>query len=159
MGFSLQWLLLLQSTGSVVVEHGLSCSKACGIFPTQGSNPCLLHWQVNSLPLSHQEIPGPVHFVFFFFPFIFWPCSLWDLSSPPRIEPRPSAVSGFPGGSNGKESAFNAGDLSSIPGSGRFPAEGSGCPLQYSCLENSMDRGAWQVAVHEVARSRTRLSD
>ena len=48
----------------------------------------------------------------------------------------------FPGGSDGKESAWNAGDLGSIPGLGRFPGEGKGYPLQYSCLENSMDRGA-----------------
>ena len=47
----------LQSTGSVLVAHGLSCLAACGIFPHQGSNPCLLHWQVNSLPLSHQGSP------------------------------------------------------------------------------------------------------
>ena len=47
----------------------------------------------------------------------------------------------FPGGSNGKESACNAGDVSSIPGSGRSPGEGNGYPLQYSCLENSIDRG------------------
>ena len=49
----------------------------------------------------------------------------------------------FPGGSDGKESACNAGDLSSIPGSGKSPGEGNGNPLQYSCLENIMDRGAW----------------
>ena len=53
-------------------------------------------------------------------------------------------------GSNGKESACNTGDLGFIPGSGRSPAEGNGNPLQYSCLENSMDRGAWQVTVHGV---------
>ena len=50
---------------------------------------------------------------------------------------------GFPAGSVGKESAGNAGDLGWIPGSGRSPGEGNGNPLQYSCLENSMDRGAW----------------
>ena len=50
---------------------------------------------------------------------------------------------GFPGGSNGKESAYNAGVPGSIPGSGRCPGEGNGNPLQYSCLENPMDRGAW----------------
>ena len=49
----------------------------------------------------------------------------------------------FPGGSDGKESAYNAGDLGSIPGSGRSPGEGNGYPLQYSHLENFMDRGAW----------------
>jgi hypothetical protein len=50
---------------------------------------------------------------------------------------------GFPGGSDGKESACNAGDLSSIPGLGRSPGEGNDNPPQYSCLENPMDRGAW----------------
>ena len=49
----------------------------------------------------------------------------------------------FPGGSDGKASVYNAGDLGSIPGSGRFPGEGNGNPLQYFCLENLMDRGAW----------------
>ena len=56
-------------------------------------------------------------------------------------------------------SADNAGDLGSIPGSGRSPGEGNGSPLQYSCLQNPMDRGAWQAAGHGVAKSRTRLSD
>ena len=60
---------------------------------------------------------------------------------------------GFPGGSEVKASAYNAGDLGLIPGSGRSPGEGNGNPLQYSCLENSMDRGAWQVTVHGVAHT------
>ena len=68
-------------------------------------------------------------------------------------------VKGFPGGSDGKESACNTGDLGSVLGLGRSPGEGNGYPLQYSCLENSMDRGAWQATVHGVAKSRTRLSD
>ena len=59
---------------------------------------------------------------------------------------------GFPGGLDGKESASNAGDPSSIPGSGRSPGEGHGNPLQYSCLENPTDRGAWQATVHVVAK-------
>ena len=62
-------------------------------------------------------------------------------------------------GSDGKASAYNAGDLSFIPGSGGFPGEGNGNPLQYSCLENPTDRGAWQATVHGVTKSRTRLSD
>ena len=66
---------------------------------------------------------------------------------------------GFPGGSEVKVSACNAGNLGSIPGSGRSPGEGNGKPLQYSCLENPMDGGAWWATVHGVARSRTRLSD
>ena len=57
----------------------------------------------------------------------------------------------FPDGSDGKESAHNAGDPSLIPGSERSPGEGNGNPLQYSCLENSMDRGAWWATVHETA--------
>ena len=60
---------------------------------------------------------------------------------------------GFPGSSEGKESACNAGDLGLIPGSGRSPGGGNGNPLQYSCLENSMDRGAWQATVHGVVKS------
>ena len=58
-------------------------------------------------------------------------------------------------GSDDKESACNAGDLGSIPGVGRPPGEGNGYPLQYSDLENSMDRGAWQATVHAVAKSGT----
>ena len=65
---------------------------------------------------------------------------------------------GFPGGSDFKASASNAGDLGSIPGSGRSPGEGNGNPLQYSCLENPMDGGAWWATVHGVAKSRTRLT-
>jgi len=58
---------------------------------------------------------------------------------------------GFPGGSDSKESACNAGDPGSIPGLGRFPEEKNGYPLQYSCLENSMDRAAWWATVLGVA--------
>ena len=61
---------------------------------------------------------------------------------------------GFPGGSDSKESACNTGDAGSIPGLERPPGEGKGYPLQSSCLENPMDRGAWQAAVHGVARVR-----
>ena len=56
----------------------------------------------------------------------------------------------FPGGSDCKESACNAGDMGSIPGSGRSPGEGSSNPLQHSCLENPMDRGAWWAVVYRV---------
>ena len=66
---------------------------------------------------------------------------------------------GFPGGSEGKESACNAGDLVLVPVVGRSSGEGNGYPLQYSCLENSMDRGAWWVTVHGVAKSQTQLSN
>ena len=64
---------------------------------------------------------------------------------------------GFPGISDGKESACNAGDLGLIPAWGRSPGEGNGNPLQYSCLENPMDRGAWQATVYSVAWSWTQL--
>ena len=61
----------------------------------------------------------------------------------------------FPGGSDGKESACNARDLGSVPGLGRSPGEGNGYPLQYSSLENPMDRGAWWPTVHRIEKSRT----
>ena len=64
----------------------------------------------------------------------------------------------FPGGSDGKESASNSGDPGLIPGSGRSSGEGDGHLLQYSCLENPMDRGSWWAAVHGVTKSRTRLT-
>ena len=69
-------------------------------------------------------------------------------------------ISGFPGGTSGKESACQCRKydrLGSFPGSGRSPGEGNGNPLQYSCLQNPMDRGAWQVTVHRVARRPTWL--
>ena len=66
---------------------------------------------------------------------------------------------GFPGGSEVKTSVYNAGDLGSIPGSGRSPGEGNGNPLQYSCPENHMDRGAWWATVHGVSKSWTQMSD
>ena len=65
----------------------------------------------------------------------------------------------FLGSLVGKESACSAGDLGSIPGSGRYPGEGNGKPLQYSCLENPMDREAWWAAVHGIAKSRAQLRD
>ena len=65
---------------------------------------------------------------------------------------------GSPGNSDSKEPACNVGDLGSIPQSGRSPGEGKGYPLQFSGLEDSMDRTAWQVIVHGVAKSQTRLS-
>ena len=62
---------------------------------------------------------------------------------------------GFPGGSEVKASAWNVGDPGSIPGSGRSPGEGNVNPLQYSCLENSLDGGAWWATVHGVDKSQT----
>ena len=68
-------------------------------------------------------------------------------------------IMGFPGGSDGKESACNAGDWGPVPRLGRSPGEGNGYPLQYCFLENSMDREAWRATVHVVTKSRTRLSN
>ena len=65
----------------------------------------------------------------------------------------------FPGSLAGKESACNVGEAGSIPGLGRSPGEGHGNPLWYSCLKNSMDRGAEWATVHGIAKGRTRLSD
>ena len=66
---------------------------------------------------------------------------------------------GFPGGSVVKNLPASAGDTGLIPGSGRSPGRGNGNLLQYSCLGNPMDRGAWRATVHGVAKSQTRLSD
>ena len=74
------------------------------------------------------------------------------------MKPSPPACVDFPDGSEGKDSAYNAGDPGSIPGSGSSPGEGNGNPLQYSCLENPMGRGAWWATVHGVAKSQTKLS-
>ena len=75
----------------------------------------------------------------FIYLFLATPCSMW----------------GFPSGSDSKESACNAGDRGSIPGSGRSLGEGNGYPLQYFCLENPMDRGIWWATVHGIAKSWT----
>ena len=71
----------------------------------------------------------------------------------------PNSALGFPDGSDRNESACNARELSLIRGSGRSPGEGNGNPLQYSGMENPMDRGAWWTTVQGVAKSWTRLSD
>ena len=71
------------------------------------------------------------------------------------FEDTQSHLWGFPAGSDGKEPVCSAGDLGSIPGLGRSPGEGNGNPIQYSCLENPMDRGSRQVTVHGVTNSQT----
>ena len=81
---------------------------------------------------------------------VHWRSLVWHIFS--------SFLDAFPGGSEAKASACNAGDQGSIPGSGRSPGEGNGNPLQYSCLENPMDGGAWWATIHRVAKSRTQLS-
>ena len=74
-----------------------------------------------------------------------WQRMRWFDSITDLMDMNMSKLQGFPGGSDGKESTCNMGDLGSIPGSGRSPGEGNGNPLQYSCLENLMERGAWWV--------------
>ena len=81
------------------------------------------------------------------------------LDLPQAFYSLPSRSMDFPGGSDHKTSAYNVGDLGSIPGSGRSPGEGNGTPLQYSCQENPMDGGAWWATVQGVAKSWTGLSD
>ena len=81
----------------------------------------------------------------------------WLTESSRKYIPPPDV--GFPAGSGSKVSACSEGDLGSIPGLGRSPGEGNGNPLQYSCLENPMDRGAWWATVPGVTESPTRLSD
>ena len=76
-----------------------------------------------------------------------------------RDRPPTLVFLGFPGGSDGKEFACKTGDLGSIPGLGTSPGGGHGNPLHYSCLENPMDRGAWQATVHGVTKRRSQLSD
>ena len=68
-------------------------------------------------------------------------------------------IRSFPGSSVVKNPLVNIGDVDSIPGSGRFTEGGNGNPLQYSCLGNPMDRGAWQATVHGVTKSQTQLSN
>ena len=84
---------------------------------------------------------------------IFITCTLHCVSSGNGyFNPAKVTLTGFPGGSDGKESVHNAEDLALIPGWGRSPGEGNGNPLQYFCLENPVDRGAWPARVHGVAK-------
>ena len=79
----------------------------------------------------------------------------WVLPREDYFRPWFSHMGGFPGGPDSKESAYNAEDPGLIPGLRRSPGEGNGYPFQYSCLENSMDRGAWWATAHGVAKSPT----
>ena len=84
------------------------------------------------------------------------PVQFLDQEDPLRRDRLPTPVfTGFPGGSDGKESACNVGDLGSISGLGRSTGKGNDSPPHYSCLENPMDRGAWRAAVHGVVKSQT----
>ena len=88
-----------------------------------------------------------------------WPCHLFLKTQFHRNIAMPTCWHDFPGSSGGNEFACNAGDPGLISESGRFPGKENGNLLQYFCLENSMDRGAWWATVHGVVKSQTRLSD
>ena len=143
------------------------CAPPPGDLPDQGMKPMfrLLHWQAGPLPLAPMGSPRVAH------------KARTPGSSPsPDTQAAPAGPAarpptqdgpghpnlsnlGFPGGSDSKESACNAGDLGSIPGLERSSGEGNGYSLQYSCLENSMDRGDWRATVHRVTKSLTQLSN
>ena len=113
------------------------------------------YW-IGQIPWRRERLPTPV----------FWPeefhrlCSPWGCKESEMTERLSLSISlSFPSGSYSKESACNAGDLGSVPGLRNSSGEGNGNPLQYSCLENSMDRGAWQATVHGAQRVRQWLSD
>ena len=126
-----------------------------------------LYTHANKLPTLTQQVPpqrrvksGPgtlqVKFMLFFHNRLrklswAWYHIVFEEQQEPSID--------FPGGSDSKKSACNAGDLGSIPGSERAPGEGNGNPLQHSCLENPMDRGAWWATVHRITKSQTQLSN
>ena len=104
-------------------------------------------------PWSHldQRLPGSLLCM-----------SLWPSCQAPSLQRFPTLCKDFPDTSVGKESTCDAadtGNVDSIPGSGRSPGEGNGNPLQYSCLGNSMDRGAWWATGHGVMKELSRLSD
>ena len=145
-------------------ESHISPDDVVGITHNIPSQPKIS--DLRHFPVGHQDIPG---------------CQVsvktlertrWECDLPgcmfsqrtifPIVSSSVGVTEGFADGSDGKESACNAraaGDVGSIHGLGRSPGGGNGNPLQYSCLENPMDRGAWWAAVHGVAKSRTRLSN
>ena len=122
---------------------------------------------VGHSPWGHKESDMTEHMACFIYlytdhlvsHFSYWPSTSPERSSRWSTLQCPSYNLKFPDGLDGKESACNAGDLPLIPGSGRSLGEGNGNLLQYSCLQNAMDREAWWATVHGVAKSQTRLSD
>ena len=124
--------------------------KNCPFFKNLKKTPQLPHWVIVRIKWvnKYKHLLSTGHRVVCLSDFI---CSFIFLAAVGLLH--------FPGGSDGEESACNAGDLGSIPGLGRSPGEGNGNPLQYSCLENSMNGGTWRATVHGVTKSRTRLSD
>ena len=164
-----------------------SCSLLHGIFPTQKLNPGLLHGRWILYQLSYQWSLRPsmdfykyyilgwegweqnehiyLHrFTTYLHKFMnqenepIWIMQIWKWTTI-KSSSNNCGLGKNNGGSHGKQFACNAGDSGLISGSGRVPGQGNGNSLQYSGLENSRDRGAWQVIVHRVANSPTGLSD
>ena len=117
---------------------------------------------VESIVSGLRQLSLNIIYLFIYLPAPDLSCGMWYLVPRPGIQPRSSAlgaaltvefISGFPGGSDDKESAYYAEDPGSIPGLGRSPEE-NGSPLRYSCLKNPMDREAWRATVHGSQRVR-----
>ena len=158
--FLLSWVFVARWGLSLVVEsQGLVVSRFyCGDFSHCGAQ-ALGHTGFRSCARGLNSCGSRA---------LIAPC-VWNLPRPgidpvsPALDagslPLAPPVMGFPGGSDGKESVCNAGDPRLIPGSGISPGEGNGNSLQYSCLDNPMDREAWQAPVHRVTKSWTQLSN
>ena len=126
---------------SLSILFSLRCMPSSGIARSYGSSRASLVAQsVKNLPAMQETLVR----------FLGWE----DL-----LEKGKATHFSFPGGSDGKESSCNVGDLGSILELGRSPGRGDGHPLQYSCLENSLDRESWRAAVHGVTKSWIQLSD
>ena len=122
-----------------------------GMFPAQGSNSHHLHWQASSLPLSSQ---GSQRYMCIF---IYKQTHVYRYTHTHKYI-HIHIYMGFPGDSVVKNLPTNARDVKeagSVSSSGRDPGGGHSNPLQYSCLENPMDRGAWWATVHRVSQSQT----
>ena len=165
------WLLLLQSTsfrahtlqslgrvGSVVAAHGLRCSLVCGIFQTRGRThvPCIGRWTLNHW--STREVSLVQFKSSWLFKLIIFPTKegggwigngCWCRQ---QVYKGILVWGGLPRWLSGKESTCQAGDAGSTPGMGRSPGEGNGNPVQFSCLGNPTDRGAWQAIVYRVTK-------
>ena len=167
----LEWVAIPSSTRSLEPVSLMSPALAGGFFtistsweaPIKGYQRLQINSQMKRYSEWHPKQRS-------FSPHGAWNLAWWHLelflfSSVEALQKGPKSYpSGFyggcfPGGSEDKASPCNAGDWGSIPGLGRSPGEGNGNPLQYSCLENPMDRGAWWATVHGVAKNQTWLSD
>ena len=130
--------------------HSLAVVQEQQFVPAPGFDPWL-----GKIPWRREWLPTPVFLPGNFHGFY----SPWGRQESDTTEQLSLTHSCFPGDASGKEPATpgDIRDLGLIPGSGRLPGEGNGNPLQYSCLENPVDRGAWWATVHGVAKSQTRL--